>query len=63
MIQVAVLGAKGRMGSEVVRAVEAADDLELAGAFDVGASLQLRAGAGAVGVTPPGAGVGHQRGW
>ena len=41
MIQVAVLGAKGRMGSEVVRAVEAADDLELAGTFDVGDELDL----------------------
>jgi 4-hydroxy-tetrahydrodipicolinate reductase len=29
------------MGSEVVRAVEAADDLELAGAFDVGDELAL----------------------
>jgi len=41
VIQVAVLGAKGRMGSEVVRAVEAADDLELAGTFDVGDELDL----------------------
>ncbi len=41
MIRVAVLGAKGRMGSEVVRAVEAADDLELAAAFDVGDVLDL----------------------
>jgi 4-hydroxy-tetrahydrodipicolinate reductase len=30
---VAVIGAKGRMGAEVCRAVEAADDLELVGAF------------------------------
>ena len=29
MTRVAVLGAKGRMGSEVVRAVSAAQDLEL----------------------------------
>ena len=36
MTRVLVLGAKGRMGSEVVRAVEAADDLELAGGYDVG---------------------------
>ena len=35
MIRVAVLGAKGRVGSEVVKAVEAADDLELAAALDV----------------------------
>ena len=41
MIRVAVQGAKGRMGSEVVRAVEAADDLELAGTFDVGDEPEL----------------------
>lgn len=35
MIRVAVLGAQGRVGSEVVKAVEAADDLELAAALDV----------------------------
>jgi 4-hydroxy-tetrahydrodipicolinate reductase len=34
-IKVGVLGAKGRMGSEVCRAVEAADDLELVSALDV----------------------------
>lgn len=32
-IRVAVIGAKGRMGSEAVRAVEAADDLELVAAL------------------------------
>ena len=36
MIKVGVLGAKGRMGSEVCRAVGAADDLELAAGVDVG---------------------------
>jgi 4-hydroxy-tetrahydrodipicolinate reductase len=36
MIKVGVLGAKGRMGSEVCRTVEGADDLELAAAVDVG---------------------------
>jgi 4-hydroxy-tetrahydrodipicolinate reductase len=41
MIRVAVLGAKGRMGSEAVRAVEAADDLEVASALDVGDQLEL----------------------
>ena len=41
MMRVAVLGAKGRMGSEVVRAVEGADDLELAIALDVGDDLDL----------------------
>ncbi len=35
MIRVAVLGAAGRMGSTVVRAVEAAPDLELAAALDL----------------------------
>ena len=35
MISVAVLGAKGRVGSEVVKAVEAAQDLSLAAALDV----------------------------
>jgi 4-hydroxy-tetrahydrodipicolinate reductase len=39
--RVAVLGAKGRMGSEVVRAVDAADDLEVAAALDVGDALEL----------------------
>jgi 4-hydroxy-tetrahydrodipicolinate reductase len=35
MIRVAVIGARGRVGSEVVTAVEAADDLELVAALDV----------------------------
>ena len=34
MVKVGVLGAQGRMGGEVCRAVEAADDLELAAAVD-----------------------------
>ena len=38
-IRVAVIGANGRMGSEVCRAVEAADGLELAGRFDAGDDL------------------------
>jgi 4-hydroxy-tetrahydrodipicolinate reductase len=41
MTRVAVLGAKGRMGSEVVRAVEAADDLELGPTYDLGDALDL----------------------
>ena len=41
MIPVAVLGAKGRMGAEVVRAVEAADDLSLGATYDVGDALDL----------------------
>jgi 4-hydroxy-tetrahydrodipicolinate reductase len=36
MIKVGVLGAKGRMGSEVCQTVERADDLELTAAVDVG---------------------------
>jgi 4-hydroxy-tetrahydrodipicolinate reductase len=36
MIKVGVLGAKGRMGSEVCRAVEGADGMEVAATVDVG---------------------------
>jgi 4-hydroxy-tetrahydrodipicolinate reductase len=36
MIKVGVLGAKGRMGSEVCRTVEAADDMALTAVVDVG---------------------------
>lgn len=36
MIKVGVLGAKGRMGTEVCRAVGAAQDLDLAAAVDIG---------------------------
>jgi 4-hydroxy-tetrahydrodipicolinate reductase len=39
MIRVAVLGANGRVGGEVVKAVEAADDTELACAVDIGDDL------------------------
>ena len=53
MIRVAVLGAKGRMGSEVVRAVEAADDLTLAAALDVGDNLDLSDADVAVDFTHP----------
>jgi len=35
-MRVAVFGARGRMGAEVCRAVEAADDLELVAAIDAG---------------------------
>ncbi|HET6685462.1 MAG TPA: 4-hydroxy-tetrahydrodipicolinate reductase [Jiangellaceae bacterium] len=38
-ITVAVIGAAGRMGSTVCQAVEAADDLELVGRFDLGDEL------------------------
>lgn len=39
MTRVAVLGSAGRMGVEVMRAVEAASDLELVAALDAGDSL------------------------
>lgn len=39
MIKVGVLGARGRMGAEVVKAVTAAADLELVAALDLGDSL------------------------
>jgi 4-hydroxy-tetrahydrodipicolinate reductase len=44
-VRVGVLGAKGRVGSEVCRAVEAAADTELVGAVDVGDPLDALAGA------------------
>ncbi len=52
-VRVAVLGAAGRVGSEVVRAVEAADDLSLAGAYDVGDALDLSGADVAVDFTHP----------
>ena len=60
MIRVGVLGAKGRMGSEVCRTVEAAPDLELAGQVDVGDALDLLTGADVVvDFTHPGAVMGN----
>jgi len=47
MINVAVLGARGRMGSEVVNAVEAADGLALVAALDLGDSLDQLKGSAA----------------
>lgn len=44
-ITVAVIGAKGRMGRQVCRAVEAADGLELGPLVDVGDDLDAVAGA------------------
>ncbi len=44
-IRVAVIGARGRMGSTVCRAVEEAEDLELVGRFDEGDELGDVAGA------------------
>ena len=47
MINVAVLGARGRMGSEVVKAVEATDGLALVAALDLGDSLDQLKGSAA----------------
>ncbi len=47
MINVAVLGSRGRMGSEVVQAVEAADGLALVAALDLGDSLDQLKGSAA----------------
>lgn len=47
MTRVAVLGAKGRMGSTSVAAIEAADGLEVVAQVDVGDSLDAIAAAGA----------------
>ena len=48
MIKVGVLGAKGRMGSEVVKAVSAANDMQLHAAVDLGDSLDSLIGADVV---------------
>jgi len=50
---VAVLGAKGRMGGEVVRAVQAAADLLLVAAYDAGDALDLSGAEVAVDFTHP----------
>jgi 4-hydroxy-tetrahydrodipicolinate reductase len=47
MIKVGVLGARGRMGSEVVKAVKEAPDLELVAALDLGDSLDALSASGA----------------
>jgi 4-hydroxy-tetrahydrodipicolinate reductase len=47
MIKVGVLGARGRMGAEVVKAVTEAKDLELVAALDLGDSLDQLASKGA----------------
>lgn len=44
-LRVAVLGAKGRIGAEAVRAVEAAEDLELVAALGRGDELEALTGA------------------
>jgi 4-hydroxy-tetrahydrodipicolinate reductase len=61
MTRVAVFGARGRMGSEVVRAVEAADDLQLVAALDVGDELDLSGADVAVDFTHPDAVMGNLR--
>src|ERR1035438_8006338 len=48
MIKVGVLGARGRMGSEVGRALAATDDLGLAAEVDAGDALDGLAGCGVV---------------
>jgi 4-hydroxy-tetrahydrodipicolinate reductase len=47
MIKVGVLGARGRMGAEVVAAVEAAADCQLVAALDLGDSLEQLISSGA----------------
>ncbi|MFI5640395.1 4-hydroxy-tetrahydrodipicolinate reductase [Streptomyces goshikiensis] len=46
-LRVAVLGAKGRIGAEAVKAVEAAEDMELVAALSRGDKLETLAEAGA----------------
>jgi 4-hydroxy-tetrahydrodipicolinate reductase len=61
-LRVAVLGAKGRIGSEAVRAVEAADDLDLVAAVGRGDPLEALTDAGtqvAVELTHPDAVMGN----
>lgn len=48
MIKVAVIGARGRMGSEVVKVVNEAKDLELVAQLDLGDSLDALLTSGAV---------------
>lgn len=59
-VRVAVIGAAGRMGQQVCRAVDEAEDVELAGRFDAGDELGDLAGADvAVDFTVPDATLGH----
>ncbi|MGW0733564.1 4-hydroxy-tetrahydrodipicolinate reductase [Streptomyces sp. NPDC002851] len=61
-LRVAVLGAKGRIGSEAARSVEAADDLELVAALDRDDKIEALAEAGAqvaVDLTHPDAVMGN----
>lgn len=64
MIEVGVVGAAGRMGSEVVRAVDACDDLHLAAALDIADPLSRLESSGvqvAVDFTTPEAVMGTLR--
>lgn len=59
-IKVAVIGAGGRMGSEAVKAVEAANDMELVGQYDAGDDLGDLGGADvAIELTVPDASPGN----
>ncbi|MEU3349519.1 4-hydroxy-tetrahydrodipicolinate reductase [Streptomyces sp. NPDC006700] len=61
-LRVAVLGARGRIGSEAVRAVEAAEDMELVAALGRGDKLETLAETGAqvaVELTTPGSVMGN----
>ncbi|MFC6061538.1 4-hydroxy-tetrahydrodipicolinate reductase [Streptomyces ochraceiscleroticus] len=61
-LRVAVIGAKGRIGSEAVKAVEAAEDMELVAALGRGDKLETLVEAGAqvaVELTHPGAVMGN----
>jgi 4-hydroxy-tetrahydrodipicolinate reductase len=59
MTTVAVIGAQGRMGSEVVKAVTAAADLDLGPTFDLGDTLDLTGVDVAVDFTHPTAVMGN----
>jgi 4-hydroxy-tetrahydrodipicolinate reductase len=59
MTTVAVLGAQGRMGSEVVRAVTAAPDLDLVRSYDAGDAFDLTGVDVAVDFTHPAAVMGN----
>jgi 4-hydroxy-tetrahydrodipicolinate reductase len=62
MIRVGVLGARGRMGSEACRTVEAAPDLELTAQVDAGDPIEALAGCDVVvDFTHPGAVMGNVR--
>jgi len=61
MTRVAVLGARGRMGAEVVRAVQASEDLDLVAAYDVGEAVDLTQAEVAVDFTHPDAVMGNLR--